>query len=97
MPRPEDRPPPRKGENPFGQLIAARRRQLGLSQHDLAELLCEVTGRPTLTRHEISRYERGVRLPGRWVLAAMASSLDLTIAVLRQAVGRQRERALRRR
>jgi hypothetical protein len=48
-------------------------------------------GRSRLTRHEVSRYERGVRLPGQWLLSAMALSLDLPLATLRRTVGRQRE------
>jgi transcriptional regulator with XRE-family HTH domain len=69
----------------FGQLIARRRHQLGLTQSDLADHLCERSGRPTFTRHEVSRYERGVRLPTAPLLAVFADSLDLPVAVLRQA------------
>ena len=78
----------------FGRLVAARRRQLGLSQQDLADRLCEASGRPTLTRHEVSRYERGVRVPRGWPLEAMATCLDLPLASLRHAIAeRQREHA----
>ncbi len=45
----------------LGRLIAQRRRDLGMSQRELAERLCAETGRPTVTRHELSRYERGIR------------------------------------
>lgn len=75
----------------FGQLIAHRRHQLGLTQRDLADHLCAKSGRPTFTRHEISRYERGVRLPTAPLLAAFADSLDLPVAVLRQAAAADRE------
>jgi transcriptional regulator with XRE-family HTH domain len=78
---------------PFGQLIAQRRRHLGLSQRVLADRLCVASGRATLTRHELSRYERGVRLPSGWVLAAMAACLDVPLAVLENEVARQRGRA----
>ena len=70
----------------FGHLVAARRRQLGLSQQDLAGRLCEVSGRATLTRHEMSRYERGVRVPRGWLLEAMALCLDLPLASLRRTI-----------
>lgn len=76
----------------FGELIARRRWELGLSQRDLAESLCATTGRPTLTRHELSRYERGVRLPRGRVLAAMALCLDLPLAILRERAAEQRGR-----
>jgi transcriptional regulator with XRE-family HTH domain len=66
----------------FGQLLAERRRQLGLSQRDLADQLCAAAGSPTFTRHEISRYERGTRLPRPWVLAAIAVCLDVPAAAL---------------
>ena len=76
----------------FGQLIARRRRQLGLTQGDLAEHLCTGSGRPTFTRHEISRYERGVRLPTALLLTVIADSLELPVAVLRKAAAADRER-----
>jgi transcriptional regulator with XRE-family HTH domain len=75
----------------FGRLIARRRRQLGLTQRDLADELCAKSGRPTFTRHEISRYERGARLPTASLLATFADSLDLPVAVLRQAAAADRE------
>ncbi len=75
----------------FGQLIAGRRRQLGLTQRDLADDLCVRSGRPTFTRHEVSRYERGVRLPSAPLLAAFADSLDLPMTVLRQAAAIDRD------
>ncbi|MGI5180530.1 helix-turn-helix domain-containing protein [Dactylosporangium sp. CA-152071] len=76
----------------FGQLITRRRRQLGLTQGDLADQLCARSGRPTFTRHEISRYERGVRLPTAPLLTAIANSLDVPVAVLRRAAAADRER-----
>lgn len=46
-----------------------------MSQGRLAELLCDLSGRPTVTRSEISRYERGVRTPStywkRWLAVAL--------------------------
>ena len=87
-----NRSPRRAGGESFGELIARRRRELGLSQRDLADNLCAACGSPTLTRHELSRYERGVRLPRGQVLAAMAACLDLPLAVLRERVADQRGR-----
>jgi transcriptional regulator with XRE-family HTH domain len=85
-------PPRRAGGESFGQLIARRRWELGLSQRELADRRCAVAGRATLTRHELSRYERGVRLPRGWVLAAMAVCLDVPLVVLLERVAEQRER-----
>ena len=76
----------------IGQLIARRRRQLGKTQRDLANDLCAKSGRPTLTRHEISRYERGLRLPASPLLTAIADTLNLPVAALRLAAATDRER-----
>jgi transcriptional regulator with XRE-family HTH domain len=95
MTPPADQPPPHIGRQSFGRLIAARRRHLGLSQTDLADALCAVTGRPTITRHEVSRYERGLRLPRSPILAAIATCLDLPLPTLRQTAAHQRAQQTR--
>jgi transcriptional regulator with XRE-family HTH domain len=69
----------------LGQLIVAQRRELGQSQRDLADRFCVVSGRPTVTRHEISRYEREVRVPGAATVAPLAAALDLPESWVRQA------------
>lgn len=71
----------------FGQMIARRRRQLGLSQRDLADQVCAVSGRTTVTRHELSRYERDVRLPRRSALEVLAVCLDIPLSELQRARG----------
>ncbi|GAA2646935.1 hypothetical protein GCM10010399_95140 [Dactylosporangium fulvum] len=81
--------------NDFGALVANRRRTLGLSQRDLAERACSVSGRATITRHELSRYERGVRLPGGPMMAVLAEVLDVPVAVLAGAVTAAQERRRR--
>jgi transcriptional regulator with XRE-family HTH domain len=83
-PSADDTTPRRDGES-FGEWIARLRRQLGLSQSDLADKLCAAYGRPTITRHELSRYERGLRLPGRRALEAFAACLDVPLQALQQA------------
>ncbi|WP_202638647.1 helix-turn-helix transcriptional regulator [Bailinhaonella thermotolerans] len=72
---------------PIGRLIALRRQELGHSQARLAELLNEIAALdpPTLTRHEISRWERGDRLPRTW-LPALATALRLPVEELKAAV-----------
>lgn len=52
-------------EIPFGQELARLRRRRGLSQQRLAEMLCTAAGVTTVSRHEVSRWERGERLPAR--------------------------------
>jgi transcriptional regulator with XRE-family HTH domain len=80
----------------LGALVADRRRALGLSQRDLANRICLVSGRTTITRHELSRYERGLRLPGGAMVAALAESLGVPVAVLAGAVTAAQERRQRR-
>jgi transcriptional regulator with XRE-family HTH domain len=70
----------------FGHLVASRRSELGLSQRELADRVCAESGRATMTRHELSRYERGVRLPGDVTLNALAQALEMPTAVLKNAV-----------
>ncbi|GAA0731485.1 helix-turn-helix transcriptional regulator [Dactylosporangium roseum] len=72
----------------FAHLIARRRRQLGLSQRDLADRVCAALGRTTVTRHELSRYERDVRRPRRSALEALAASLDVPLLELQRVRGR---------
>ena len=53
-----------------------------MSQRELAERLCAETGRATVTRHELSRYERGIRVPDRTTLVMLAAVLDVSITDL---------------
>ncbi len=82
---------PEPDSDGFGQLIARRRRELGLTQRERAERLCAESGRPTFTRHEVSRYERGLRLPAAALLTLMATALDLPPSRLRAAAAQQRD------
>ncbi|MCO6009040.1 helix-turn-helix domain-containing protein [Actinoallomurus purpureus] len=63
----------------FGAYLARLRRQAGKSQRRLAEILCDLSGCSTVTRHEIGRYERGERTPRYWlpyIAEALGVSLD---------------------
>lgn len=74
----------------IGPLLNRLRRQQGKSQQRLAEVLCELSARPTLTRHEISRWERGHRIPtARW-LRWLATALDHPLDDLERATARAR-------
>jgi transcriptional regulator with XRE-family HTH domain len=65
---------------PIGALLARLRRTRGWSQHRLAEKLNETSGMPTVTRHEVSRWEREQRLPASfwlgWLAVTLAAPLD---------------------
>jgi transcriptional regulator with XRE-family HTH domain len=53
----------------FGRRLATLRRRHGWSQQRLAELLCAASGVATVSRHEVSRWERGLRTPtGPWLM-----------------------------
>ncbi|NLU77466.1 helix-turn-helix domain-containing protein [Micromonospora sp. HNM0581] len=60
----------------LGPLVARSRLARGWSQSRLAAELCAAAGVCTLSRHEISRWERGVRAPGRfwrgWLVRILA-------------------------
>lgn len=60
----------------FGEHLAQLRRRRGLSQRRLAELLCAASGVPTVSRNEVSRWERGLRTPARPWLAWLSRVLD---------------------
>lgn len=64
----------------LGPLLVRRRRLLGLSQGRLATLLCAAADLPTLSRHEVSRWEREERIPTRfwrpWLAAVLGVPAD---------------------
>ncbi|MGW8746552.1 helix-turn-helix domain-containing protein [Streptomyces sp. NPDC055794] len=68
----------------FGDYLAALRRGAGLSQNQLAARLCLASGTASVTRSEVSRWERGVRVPGAW-LPFLAQVLAVPHSELRQA------------
>jgi transcriptional regulator with XRE-family HTH domain len=76
----------------IGPLLARLRKGKGWSQLRLAEKLCDVSGSPTVTRHEVSRWERGDRVPGRIWLEALAVALEASLEELEAAVSATRER-----
>ncbi|MEU7167659.1 helix-turn-helix transcriptional regulator [Streptomyces morookaense] len=51
----------------FGAYIARLRHEAKLSQRQLADRLCTLSGLSTLTRNEVSRWERGGRVPDSWL------------------------------
>jgi transcriptional regulator with XRE-family HTH domain len=73
-------------------LLTRLRMGKGWSQLRLAEKLCDVSGSPTVSRHEVSRWERGERVPGSFWLEALAVALETPLEELEAAVGATRER-----
>lgn len=68
----------------IGTLIAAERRRRGWSGDGLARRLNAAAGRSTVTRNEVSRWERGARTPKFW-LPFLAQVLNLDLAELERA------------
>ncbi len=74
----------------IGALIARVRGELGITQLRLAERLCASAGVATVTRHEVSRWERGERVPSGYWLAWLAAALDQPLGDLERAVAATR-------
>ncbi|MEU9020745.1 helix-turn-helix transcriptional regulator [Actinomadura sp. NPDC048394] len=73
----------------FGLYLAGLRRDARKSQRQLAEALCRISGTASVTRHEISRWERGERIPAVW-LPALAVALDVPLQTLERAAAHAR-------
>src|SRR5918998_167169 len=69
----------------LGTAIRELRESLGWSQSRLASALCKVANHTTVTRENISRWETGKRVPGRWWLRHLATVLQVPIEILEQA------------
>ncbi|MET9064482.1 helix-turn-helix domain-containing protein [Streptosporangium sandarakinum] len=75
------------------ELIRQARQAKDLTQAGLADRLARVSGQSTITRNEVSRWERGRRLPMAW-LPWLSIVLDVPLAVLDQAAVLSRARRL---
>ena len=80
------------GVETIGAMIARVRTERGATQLKLAEWLCAAAGVATVTRHEISRWEREERLPSGFWLGWLALVLDLPVDQLELAVVAARRR-----
>ncbi len=69
----------------LGETIAALRASRGWSQGRLAQVLGEMSGRTTISREEISRWEHGRRVVSRYWLAHLATALAVPVTVLELA------------
>ena len=88
-PHPFDAAGPRP---PFGAYLAQLRLRRGWSQLRLADQLCAASGSSTVTRHEVSRWEREERLPADFWLGWLAAVLDAPADGLAAAAERSRVR-----
>lgn len=86
-------PSPPPGPRPLGPLLAELRAARGWSQQRVAAELCAAAGVPTLTRHEVSRWERQRRLPGDFWSGWLAVVLGVPGDLLAEAAARSRRLA----
>ncbi|HEX8632368.1 MAG TPA: helix-turn-helix transcriptional regulator [Catenuloplanes sp.] len=76
----------------IGPLLTRLRLARGFSQLRVAEQLCAAAGLPTVTRHEVSRWEREERIPGPFWIAWLAMVLDAPVEQLSTAAALTRAR-----
>jgi transcriptional regulator with XRE-family HTH domain/thioredoxin-like negative regulator of GroEL len=69
----------------LGEMITALRESRGWSQGRLAAVLCELSGRDTINREHVSRWEHGRRRPGPYWLGHLATALDVPLTTLELA------------
>jgi|GEM_PF-6358650 len=74
----------------IGAMLARLRTAQGRSQLRVAEAVCAASGASTVSRHEISRWEREARIPGRYWLRWLAHALAADPAELERAAARAR-------
>jgi transcriptional regulator with XRE-family HTH domain len=74
----------------IGAMLARLRLSRGWSQLRLAERLCVAAGVPTVSRHEVSRWEREERIPGGFWLGWLAVVLEAPLEELEAAVAASR-------
>ncbi|TDB79142.1 XRE family transcriptional regulator [Actinomadura sp. KC216] len=65
------------------------RRDAGMSQRQLAETLCRISRTASVTRHEVSRWERDERVPDVW-LPALATALGVPLDTLERGAAHAR-------
>jgi transcriptional regulator with XRE-family HTH domain len=74
----------------IGALIARVRAEQGVTQLRLAARLCASAGVSTVTRHEVSRWEREERIPTGYWLSWLALALDTPLEALERAAATAR-------
>ncbi|WP_236789866.1 helix-turn-helix domain-containing protein [Amycolatopsis sp. GM8] len=76
---------------PIGRLIRSVRRERGLTQYELADALVSVSGNDSLGRDEVSRWERGKRVPGPYWQQWLGNVLGIAPDRLRSSARVARE------
>lgn len=74
-----------RDSTPIGRLIRSARHERGLTQYQLADALVLVSGNESLGRGEVSRWERGKRVPGPYWQSHLSRVLQLPPDQLRAA------------
>ncbi|AHH96955.1 hypothetical protein GCM10010174_73860 [Kutzneria viridogrisea] len=69
----------------ISELIKSSREENNLSQRRLAEALAAASGQDTITRSDVSRWERGKRIPTRHWLNWISQVLDVPLSRLEYA------------
>lgn len=85
MPRPAARHDEGHRPGPISKILPELRRGRGLTQYDLAAELHAVSGNVSITREEVSRWERGKRIPGPYWRGWLGRVLDTSPQELEQA------------
>lgn len=70
---------------PIGHVIRRAREQFGLTQNELADALNATSGNVGATRHEVSRWERGDRIPDPHTRAYLSEVLGIPLELLDRA------------
>jgi transcriptional regulator with XRE-family HTH domain len=71
-------------------VIRELREELGWSQSRLADEICKISGRATITRCDVSRWERGKRRPRPVMLRDLAAALQVPVQLLESATVERR-------
>nr|WP_232376314.1 helix-turn-helix transcriptional regulator [Amycolatopsis aidingensis] len=82
--------PPAEATEPISELVLQHRRKHGLTQCTLADRLSTVSGNYSVTREEVSRWERGKRIPGPYWRSWLSLALELPRTDLEKAAAAQR-------
>jgi transcriptional regulator with XRE-family HTH domain len=77
---------------PLGAMLSRLREHKGYTQLQLAEKLCELAETPTVTRNEVSRWEREDRVPSDFWLGWMSKVLEVPVTELQDARARSKRK-----
>ncbi|WP_328564885.1 helix-turn-helix transcriptional regulator [Streptomyces coelicoflavus] len=79
----------------FAELLLRLRKKTGRTQEEQAEAINAISGRETMTRREINRYEHGQNIPTNHTLAHIAVSCGLSPEYLKREAAAARARRRR--